>query len=115
VKGFIWRDQEPPEPRRVNEDVVMRLDHVYEIDPAKMQRFPQQVMPVWDTKRIVDARWDHLDWMHDHFADEVLTLGLESETGAGELESEERGGPRPGPSGQSEFGIEDPPAGTVDG
>ena len=21
------------------------------------------------------ARWDHLDWMHDHFADDVLGLG----------------------------------------
>ena len=37
-------------------------------------------MPAWDTKRIVDGRWDHLDWMHDHFADEVLLAGEESET-----------------------------------
>ena len=45
-----------------------------------MQIFPQQNMPVWDSKRIFAARWDHLDWMHDHFADEVLGTGLGSET-----------------------------------
>jgi hypothetical protein len=28
----------------------------------------------------VDSRWDHLDWMHLHFADEVLLAGEESET-----------------------------------
>jgi hypothetical protein len=27
---------------------------------------------VWDTERIVAARWDHLAWMHDHFADSVI-------------------------------------------
>ena len=37
-------------------------------------------MPAWDTRRIVDRRWDHLDWMHDHFADEVLLAGEDSET-----------------------------------
>ena len=45
-----------------------------------MQITPQQDMPTWDTHRIVAARWDHLDWMHDHFADEVLLAGEESET-----------------------------------
>jgi hypothetical protein len=92
----IWRlgDQTPPEPRRVTDGVVMRFEHVYEVDPAKMQVFRQQDMPAWDTRRIVDARWDHLDWMHDHFADEVLSTGLASETGVPEPEempSEERG------------------------
>ena len=38
-------------------------------------------MPAWDTKRIVDSRWDHLDWIHDHFADEVIVAGEPSETG----------------------------------
>jgi hypothetical protein len=37
-------------------------------------------MPAWDTQRIVAARWDHLDWMHAHFADEVLLAGEDSET-----------------------------------
>ena len=38
----------------------MRMDHVYEIDPAKMRVFPQQEMPVWDTQRIVKNRWEQL-------------------------------------------------------
>ena len=34
--GFLLSRQKPPEPRRVTADVVMRLDHVYEVDPAKI-------------------------------------------------------------------------------
>jgi hypothetical protein len=81
----IWRlgDQRPPAPRRVKDDVVMRFDHVYEVEPGIMGRFSQQDMPAWDTLRIVDSRWEHLDWMHKHFADEVLSTGLASETGFG--------------------------------
>jgi hypothetical protein len=84
--------QRPPEPRRITDGVVMRFDHVYEVDPAKMRTFPQQDLPAWDTARIVAARWDHLDWMHDHFADEVLSTGLGSETMPEEAEmpSEDR-------------------------
>jgi hypothetical protein len=79
----IWRlgDQRPPEPRKIRDGVVMRFDHVYEVDPELMQQFPQHQMPAWDTKRIVDNRWDHLDWIHDHFADEVIVPGEPSETG----------------------------------
>ena len=77
---FRLGDQRPPEPQRITDAVVMRFEHVYEVDPEKMQTFPQQELPAWDTKRIVAARWDHLDWMHDHFADEVLLAGSESET-----------------------------------
>jgi hypothetical protein len=77
---FRLGDQRPPAPRRISNDVVMRFDDIYEIAPEKMQVFPQQELPTWDTKRIVDGRWDHLDWMHDHFADAVLSTGLESET-----------------------------------
>lgn len=81
----VWRlgDQRPPEPRPIRDGVVMRVDHVYEVDPALMQTFPQQNMPVWDTKRIVDNRWDHLAWIHDHFADDVIVAGEPSETGFG--------------------------------
>lgn len=81
----IWRlgDQRPPEPRQVTDQVVMRFDHIYEVAPELMGHFPQQQIPAWDTKRIVDSRWEHLDWMHSHFADNVLTAGLESETGFG--------------------------------
>jgi hypothetical protein len=77
---FRLGDQIPPEPRRINDDVVMRFDDVYEIDPALMELTGQQNMPAWDTHRIVAARWDHLDWMHKHFADDVLLAGEESET-----------------------------------
>ena len=58
----------------------MRFEHVYEVDPSLMELTGQQPMPAWDTQRIVDGRWDYLDWMHDHFADEVILAGEESET-----------------------------------
>jgi hypothetical protein len=77
--------QRPPDPRRINADVVMRFDHVYEIEPEKMATFPQQHLPAWDTMRIVAARWDHLAWMHDHWADRVL--GVEELEGTGESET----------------------------
>jgi hypothetical protein len=81
----IWKlgDQRPPEPRPIRDGVVMRVDHVYEVDPELMQTFPQQNMPVWDTQRIVESRWEHLAWIHDHFADEVIVAGVPSETGFG--------------------------------
>jgi hypothetical protein len=79
--GFTLRAQRPPAAKRVNDDVVMRFDHVYEVDPDKMQTFAQQDIPAWDTLRIVASRWDHLEWMHDHWADSVL--------GVEELEGEE--------------------------
>jgi hypothetical protein len=106
VSIFRLGDQTPPEPRRITDAVVMRFDHVYEIDPALMELTGQQEVPAWDTKRIVDSRWDHLDWMHDHFADEVLLAGEGSETmPEGEhaepephaMPSEEEAGPRPVP------------------
>ena len=77
---FRLGDQRPPEPRRVTDAVVMRFDDVYEVDPALMERVGQQDLPAWDTHRIVASRWDHLDWMHAHFADDVLLAGEESET-----------------------------------
>ena len=77
---FRVGDQQPPAPQRINDAVVMRFEHVYEVEPGLMQVTPQQPMPAWDTQRIVAARWDHLDWMHDHFADAVLLAGEASET-----------------------------------
>jgi hypothetical protein len=71
--GFRLATQKPPEGKRVTADVIMRFDHVYEVDPAKMSIIEQQDMPAWDTLRIVDSRWEHLAWMHDHWADAVLT------------------------------------------
>ncbi len=29
-------------------------------------------IPAWDTHRIVASRWDHLAWMHAHWADTVV-------------------------------------------
>ncbi len=77
---FRLGEQTPPEPRRITDDVVMRFDHVYEVDPSLMELTGQQPMPAWDTHRIVGSRLDYLDWMHEHFADEVLLAGEESET-----------------------------------
>ncbi len=77
---FRLGDQQPPEARRINDAVVMRFEHVYEVEPSLMELTGQQHLPAWDTRRIVDSRLDHLAWMHDHFADEVLLAGEESET-----------------------------------
>ena len=101
---FRLGDQRPPEPQRITDTVVMRFEHVYEVDPALMELTGQQDLPAWDTKRIVDSRWDHLDWMHAHFADDVLLAGEGSETMPDEREmpSEEEAGPRPvDPAGPS--------------
>jgi hypothetical protein len=68
-------DQVPPEPRRVTRQVVMRFDQVFEVDPALMTKFPQQHMPSWDTRRIVEARWAHLDDVHRQFADGRVLAG----------------------------------------
>jgi len=86
--GFRLSAQKPPEAKRVTDRVVMRFDHVYEVDPALMtEHTVQQDLPAWDTQRIVESRWEHLAWMQDHFADSVLS-GQEL---LDELE-EERGG-----------------------
>jgi hypothetical protein len=71
--GFRLAAQQPPEPRRITDVAVMRFDHVYEVDPALMtEHVRQQEIPAWDTHRIVASRWDHLAWMHDHWADTVV-------------------------------------------
>lgn len=80
--GFRLSAQAVPQARRIKGDVIMRFDHVYEVDPDLMQIYGQQDIPAWDTHRIVDSRWDHLDWMHQHFADRVVSvkeLGLPAE------------------------------------
>jgi hypothetical protein len=82
--GFTLSGQRPPEARQVNDDVVMRFDHVYEIAPEKMTIIDQLDMPAWDTLRIVASRWDHLAWMHDHWADEVLSAESLEDVGSDE-------------------------------
>ncbi|HTU86474.1 MAG TPA: hypothetical protein VMF57_12920 [Solirubrobacteraceae bacterium] len=72
--GFRLSAQRPPEAERVTDVVVSRFEHVYEVDPALMQEnVKQQDIPNWDFERIVDSRWEHLAWMHNHFADSVLS------------------------------------------
>ena len=97
-------DQAPPGPRaaapyrfaeqhtappaaRVSEVAQTTFQHVYEVDPRLMQvHVLQQVFPNWDTLRIMRSRHDHLDWMHRHFAEKVVTgsellAEVEAETG----------------------------------
>jgi hypothetical protein len=71
--GFRLAAQRPPDPRPVTDGVVQRMEHVYEIDPERMRVTAQQDMPVWDTERIVDSRWEHLEWMHRHWADAQIS------------------------------------------
>jgi hypothetical protein len=64
----------PPSAARASEVAQTTFEHVYEVDPRLMERHVlQQVFPNWDTLRIMRSRHDHLDWMHRHFADRVLT------------------------------------------
>jgi hypothetical protein len=86
--GFRLSEQRPPEAKRVTDVVVMRLDHVYEVDPELMtEHVNQQDLPNWEVERIVASRWDHLAWMHDHWADEKLS----GEELLAEIEKEEAG------------------------
>jgi hypothetical protein len=71
--GFRLSAERPPEAKRVTDVVVMRHDHIYEVDPKLMsERTHQQDIPNWDMLRIVDSRWEHLRWMHDHWADSLI-------------------------------------------
>jgi hypothetical protein len=72
--GFRLSAEKPPPAKPVTDGVVSRFEHVYEIDPALMsEHVHQQEIPNWDFQRIVASRWEHLAWMHDHFADSVLS------------------------------------------
>ena len=72
--GFRLAAQKPPDAKRITDAVVMRFDHVYEVEPRLMsEHIQQQDIPAWDTLRIVESRWEHLAWMHDHFADSVVS------------------------------------------
>lgn len=91
---WVPAEQIPPEPERVTDQVVQRFEHVFEVDPARMGvHFRQQQMATWDTRRIVAARWDHLDAVHREFADEVLLAGEGPDLGPlKKPENNERGG-----------------------
>ncbi|MEI2715183.1 MAG: hypothetical protein V9G04_18300 [Nocardioides sp.] len=85
MRKFVYKEQYArPEARRISDGVIMRLDHVYEVDPELMgTHFRQQNMPLWDVERIVSMRTEHLDWMHEHFSFETLVAGEEDETHLG--------------------------------
>ena len=66
--------QTPPPPQRMSDVAIMRFEHIFEVDPRLMEEHVrQQPFPNWDTQRIAASRLDHLDWMHRHFADVVLS------------------------------------------
>jgi len=73
--AFRYDEQmQPPEPRRVSDVAITTHEHVYEVDPRLMERWVlQQSFPNWDSLRIMNARGDHLAWMHAHFASSVVT------------------------------------------
>jgi hypothetical protein len=89
MDGFTVGAQTPPDPQRVTDSVVMRHEHVYEVDPALMtEHVRQQEIPAWDTLRMVESRLEYLLWMQDHWADErisgqALLAEIEAEAGAG--------------------------------
>jgi hypothetical protein len=78
-------DPRLPEAHPVRPGVVTRIDSIYEVDPQLMRAYPQQRMPVEETRRIVAARHDFLEWMHGHFAprrwsgerDEIIPSGFD--------------------------------------
>ena len=98
MPGFVYKQEYVrPEATRVSDGVIMRLQHVYEVDPDRMgKQFRQQTMPTWDTLRIVESRNEHLKWMHEHFADETLVAGIESELELGP--GQPSGEPYPSPA-----------------
>jgi hypothetical protein len=86
MDGFTVGAQVPPESRRVTDIVVMRHEHVYEVDPRLMtEHVRQQDIPNWDTHRMVDSRLEYLYWLQDHWADERVS----GEELLAEIEAEE--------------------------
>ena len=74
MDGYTRDAQTPPAPQRVTDIVVMRYEHVFEVDPALMtEHVQQQDVPAWDTHRMVDARLEYLYWVQDHWADERIS------------------------------------------
>lgn len=72
--AFRYDEQmQPPEPQRVSDVAITTHEHVFEVDPRLMERWVlQQEFPNWDSLRIMNARGDHLAWMHKHFASTVV-------------------------------------------
>jgi len=86
MEGYNRAGQKPPPAQRITDIVVMRHEHVYEVDPALMtEHVRQQDIPAWDTHRMVDARLEYLYWVQDHWADERIS----GEELLAEIEAEE--------------------------
>ncbi|WP_152361004.1 hypothetical protein [Microlunatus speluncae] len=73
--GYRRAEQHAPPPAtRVSEVAVTTHPDLFEVDPRLMERWVlQQTFPNWDSLRIMNSRHDHLDWMHRHFAERVIT------------------------------------------
>ena len=73
--GYRYAEQfTPPPPERVTDVAVTTHEHLYEVDPRLMERWVlQQAFPNWDSLRVMNSRGDHLEWMHRHFAEKVIT------------------------------------------
>ena len=73
--GYRYAEQHtPPEPTRVSDVAVTTHEHQFEVDPRLMERWVlQQQFPNWDSLRIMNSRFDHLEWIHRHFASTVVT------------------------------------------
>jgi hypothetical protein len=73
--GYRYAEQHTaPEAERVSDVAITTHPHVFEVDPRLMERWVlQQQFPNWDSLRIMNSRGDHLEWMHRHFATNVIT------------------------------------------
>jgi len=73
--GYRHAEQStPPAAVRASDVAITRFEHLYEVDPRLMERWVlQQTFPNWDTLRIMHSRHDHLEWMHRHFAERVVS------------------------------------------
>lgn len=73
--GYRRAEQyDPPDPQRASDVAVTTFEHVFEVDGRLMERWVlQQEFPNWDSLRIMNSRHDHLEWMHRHFAERVVT------------------------------------------
>jgi hypothetical protein len=98
--GFRHAEQmTPPPPARASDVAITRFEHVYEVDPRLMERWVlQQTFPNWDTLRIMHSRHDHLEWMHRHFAERVvsgaeLLAELDAESTTEPTPATDEGGP----------------------
>lgn len=87
----------PPPATQVTDVAVTRFEHVFEVEPSLMvEHVTQQTFPNWDTLRIVNSRHDHLEWMHRHWADQLISGTEILEQLASEDEPADPG-ERPGP------------------